>query len=293
MPHSMYHPGMPFLLLGAALISFAGVFVKLVETGPTATAFYRMLFGGLVLLAIVVLRGERLRPSGRPLAFMLLAGTCFALDLFFFHRSIHYVGPGLATLIANLQVFILALVGVVAFDERLRWQTAVAIPLAVAGLATIVGFDWLSLEPRYRTGITYGIVTAFFYAAYILSVRGSRGPGTRASLVGNMAIISLSCAALLALAVAVEGATFAVPSARDWLLLAGYGVACQALAWVLISRSITSVPASMVGLVLLLQPALAFLWDVLFFARAFSIGEVAGALLVLVAIYLGAVKSRV
>src|SRR5690606_6632363 len=110
-----------------------------------------------------------------------------------------------------------------------RWQTAVAIPLAIAGLATIVGFDWLSLEPRYRTGITYGIVTAFCYAAYILSVRGSRGPGPRTSLVGNMAIISLSCAALLAVVVWIEGATFAVASARDWSLLLAYGFACQAL----------------------------------------------------------------
>jgi hypothetical protein len=71
----------------------------------------------------------------------------FALDLFFFHRSILFVGPGLATLLANFQVFILALAGVVLLGERLNWQTAVSIPLAVLGLATIVGFDWLSLRP--------------------------------------------------------------------------------------------------------------------------------------------------
>ena len=150
---------MPYLLLGAALISFAGVFVKLVDAGPTAAAFYRMLFGGLVLLAFVLVRGERLRPAGRPLAFMLLAAALFALDLFFYHRSIHFVGPGLATLVANMQVLALAFVGVAVFGERLRWQTALSIPIAVLGLATIVGFEWLSLAR-----------TASMYAAYAHAV---------------------------------------------------------------------------------------------------------------------------
>lgn len=269
------------------MISFAGVFVKLVEVGPTASAFYRMLFGGLVLLALALARGDRLRPSPRALGFMLLAAAMFALDLFFYHRSIVYVGPGLATLLANFQVFILALAGVLLLGERLRWQTAVSIPLAVIGLATIVGFDWLSLEPRYRTGITYGLVTALCYAGYILSLRGSRGEGAMPSLVANMAVISLACAGLLAVAVVVEGASFAILSAQDGVLLVGYGVTCQALGWILISRNITRVPASVVGLALLLQPTLAFVWDVLFFARRFTLAEAVGAAIVLAAIYLG------
>jgi drug/metabolite transporter (DMT)-like permease len=45
--------------------------------------------------------------------------------------------------------------------------------------------------------------------------------------------------------------------------------------------------ASRVGLILLLQPALAFLWDVLIFARDFGPREAAGAALALAAIGLG------
>lgn len=278
---------MPYMLVGAAMISFAGVFVKLVEVGPTASAFYRMLFGGLVLVLLLLARGERVRPGRRALGFMALAGFMFALDLFFYHRSILYIGPGLATLVANFQVFILALVGVLVLGERMRWQTAVSILLAVLGLATIVGFDWLSLEPRYRTGIALGLVTACCYAGYILAVRGSRGRGAVPSVVGNMAVISLCCAFLLAVAVVVEGASFGIPTWHDGALLLGYGVVCQALGWILISRGINAVPAYVVGLVLLLQPTLAFLWDVLFFARQFTLAEAVGAAIVLAAIYLG------
>ena len=283
---------MPALLLGATLISFAGVFVKLVDAGPTAAAFYRMLFGGLVLAAYVLARGERVRPRGKPLAFMALAAALFAADLFFFHRSIHYVGVGLATLLAALQVFVLAVVGIFAFGEPLRLRTAASIVLAVAGLVVLVGIDWLTLAPQYRLGVVFGVVTAACYASYLLALRGSRGHGASTSLAGNMAVISLGCAALLAAVVVLEGGSFALASSRDLGLLFLYGATGQALAWVLISRSIATVPASLVGLALLLQPALSFVWDIVFFARAFTPAEAGGAAMVLTAIWLGAVKSR-
>ena len=42
------------------------------------------------------------------------------------------------------------------------------------------------------------------------------------------------------------------------------------------------------GLALLLQPSLSFVWDVLFFARPVSTTEVVGAVIALLAIYVGA-----
>jgi hypothetical protein len=50
------------IALGTVMISFAAVFVKLVSVPPTAIAFYRMLFGGLILTGIMVCR----RPLKTP-----------------------------------------------------------------------------------------------------------------------------------------------------------------------------------------------------------------------------------
>ena len=44
------------VLAGAAVISFAPVFVRLVDVPPTTSAFYRTLFGGLMLVIIVRIR---------------------------------------------------------------------------------------------------------------------------------------------------------------------------------------------------------------------------------------------
>ena len=280
------------VLAGAAMISFAPVFVRLVDVPPTTSAFYRTLFGGLMLLVLVRRRGEPLW-SGRVAFFALIgAGLFFALDLWAWHRSIWFVGPGLATLLANFQVFVLALAGVFLFRERMRLELVVAIPMAFAGLALIVGLDWDGLGSTYRWGIFYGLLTAVAYAAYILTLRRARVSAEGGSTVSDLAVASLFSAAALLPAIGLEGVSLAVPTMTDGALLVAYALVAQVLGWLLISSSLREVPASMVGLLLLLQPTLAFVWDVIFFDRDFGATEATGAALALFAIYLGSRKDN-
>ena len=92
------------LIAGAVMISFSAVFVKLVSVSPTASAFYRMLFGGVILLAIVLWRRERPRLTPTAAGVLCLASLFFALDLFMWHRSVLYVGPGISTQIGRAHV---------------------------------------------------------------------------------------------------------------------------------------------------------------------------------------------
>ena len=52
------------------------------------------------------------------------------------------------------------------------------------------------------------------------------------------------------------------------------------------------IPATITGLILLLQPTLAMIWDVLLFDRPTGLLEVFGILLILTAIYIGSCRSR-
>ncbi len=59
----------------------------------------------------------------------------------------------------------------------------------------------------------------------------------------------------------------------------------------LITRGLPHVQAGTAGLLILLQPTLAFVWDIVFFARPTTLVDVAGAVLALGAIYLGTVRG--
>ena len=254
------------------------------------SAFYRLAFGGGVLLMVAFFRRDQIWLGTQSLWMPLLCALFFGLDLFFWHRSILFVGPGLATILGNMQVFFVALFAVLFLKERLGWRLLIAIPIAVGGLFLIVRTGWGLQNGDFKRGVLFGLITALAYAAYILVLRKSQSKETthRYSLIANMAWISLLAAALMGISVLVEPhATFVIPDLQSWGALLGMAIMGQVLGWVLISKGLPDVDASLGGLALLLQPALAFMWDILFFDRPTTALEYAGAVIVLGAIYLG------
>ena len=275
------------LFLGAALISLSPVWVNLVSVSPTTSGVYRALIGGLALAAYLLITRQRLRLSRTVWAMLLAASVFFALDLWFWHRSIIYIGPGVATLLANFQVFFMMLAGIVLYRQAPRPVQVIAVPLALLGLGLIVGFDWNDLSQDYRVGIVFGLLTAVAYASYMLTMRAVRANAVDALPLREVAIMSLTVAAILAVSAQIEGVSLAVPTLQDagWLL--GYGLLSHCLGMVLIASSLPHVSTTEAGIALLLQPTLSFIWDVLFFARPVTSTELAGALIALAAIYLG------
>ncbi|MCA1987981.1 MAG: DMT family transporter [Desulfarculus sp.] len=280
--------GLLLVAAGAAMLSFSAVFVKLAHVGPTVAGFYRTLFGGLTLALILLFSGRGLRLGVGKWGLVLVSALFFLLDLTFWHRSIHYVGPGLATILSNLQVFFLAGIGAVFFRERLGWRMAMAVPLAMAGLYLLVGFNRANWPENYAWGLFLGFLTALAYASYILTLRHLQAGLEQSRVQANVVIISLLTALGMGPEAWLLGESFAIPDAQSWLALIGYGVCGQVLGWVLISRGLPRTPAARAGLILLMQPTLSFIWDMLFFARPTTPLELVGALGALAAIYLGA-----
>jgi drug/metabolite transporter (DMT)-like permease len=280
------------LLAGATMISFSPVFVALADVGPTMAGFYRNLFGGIFLLILVLVRGHRLWAGVRPFLMAALCGVLFAADLTFWHRSIHYVGPGLATIIGNFQVFFLAAFGIVVFKEKPDWRYVISVPLAILGLFLIVGLDWSQLEGNYKIGVLFGLATALTYAAFLLVLQNAQTRIRRLSATANLCVISLVSAVVMGVEGSVQGESFLIPNTHSWMSLLAYGVICQGLGWITISKALVNVEASRAGLILLLQPTLAFIWDVLFFARPTGIIDAVGALIALVAIYFGGSREK-
>ncbi len=275
------------MIFGAGLISFSGVFVKLADVSPTISGFYRVLIGGLLLLALAAVRGQRLWAGSPAFRLAFFCGVFFALDLYVWHRSIHFVGPGLATILANFQVFFLGAVGIVFFKEALTLRLLAAAPLAVAGLFLIFGIDWQTLGGTYKTGIFLGLGAAAFYSAYTLSLRELQARARALSPMATLAQVSVVTALCLAAAGWAEGRSFAIENGKTLLSLLSLGLFSQVLGWVVIATALPRLRASLAGLLLLLQPLLAFVWDVLFFDRPADPVNVAGVAVTLGAIYLG------
>lgn len=275
------------LFVGATMISFSPVWVKLVSVSPTTSGFYRVFIGGVALVLFLGLTRQRLQLTRRVWMILTGAAVFFALDLWFWHRSINYIGPGLATLLANFQVFFMMAAGVTLLGQRPRPIQLIAVPLALAGLGMIVGFDWRSLPADYRLGVIFGLLTAGAYAGYMLSMRAARTGSVHRLPTREVAIVSLGSALILGISALTEGVSLAVPTATDGMWLLAYGLVSHCLGLLFIASSLPRVSTTEAGLALLLQPTLSFVWDVVIFARPMTATELVGAAIALLAIYLG------
>jgi drug/metabolite transporter (DMT)-like permease len=279
------------MIAGAMLLSFSAVFVKWAHVGPTPAGFYRMFFGALFLLGAVLIKKERLFHGPHHLKIVFICGLLFALDITLWHRSIHFVGPGLATLMANFQVFFLALFGMIILKERCSWKFFVAIPTAVFGLYLIVAPNWNAMGDEYRAGVLLALLAAVSYAGYILVLRNFQSKFI-VSAFSTIGLVALITAAVLAVEAMMIKESLRIPDLQSWGALLGYGLFSQVLAWVLISNGLPKIEASRAGLILLLQPTFSFVWDILFFNRPTTCLEVVGALMALVAIYMGVTAKK-
>ncbi len=280
------------MIVGAAFISQTSVLVKFAHVPPTISAFWRMLLGGAMLAAALVASGQWRAIRMRDVWWMVVPAIAFATDLFAWHRSILIVGPGVATLLGNLQVFLMAVAGVALHRERLNWRFGIGLLSAFVGLWMLIGRDWTHAGGDYRIGVALGAFTAICYTIYMLSFRHAQRERSTLASSQLLAISSLLCAVVLAAMAVASGDSFAVPDKQSWLALIGLGLVGQCLGWVFISRAMPQLPTSLVGLLLLLQPILAFLADVALFHRPTAALEWAGLVLSLCGIFVGSLRGK-
>ena len=275
------------LIVGAVMISFSGVWVRVAHVTPNVSAFYRVFFGSIILLGAAIYRREFKWLGTRQLILSMLCGFLLALDLWLYHYAIEYIGPGLGTILPNFQVFILAGIGILFLREPLRLVFILSLPLAFVGLFMIVGVNWDQLGQTYRIGIYFGLAAAMVYAAFLLILRKLQSDQAGVSFFYVLMMVSFCTVFFLAAEMVCSQSSFKIPDLQSFFALIALGLFSQSIGWILITNALPKVRASLSGLILLLQPSGAFVWDVLFFQRPTTLVNWLGVLLALTAIYLG------
>jgi drug/metabolite transporter (DMT)-like permease len=277
------NPALGALLFGAACIALSPIFVRLSEAGPTATAFWRVALAVPVLWLFFLVK-TRNQP-GQPIHWWLLAaaGVAFAGDLAFWHTSIKFTSVANSTLLANLASIFVTLAVWIFMRQRPTGIFLAGLAAALAGVAMLVKTS-LQFSPTALLGDALGVVTAMFYAWYILVVKGLRDRGE--TTLRLMAVTStLTAAILLPLALA-SGDQMLPQSAYGWGVLLGLALISHAAGQGLIAYALAHLPATFSSVGLLLQPVIAagFAWILL--AEPLVPLQIAGGVVVLIGIYL-------
>jgi drug/metabolite transporter (DMT)-like permease len=277
-------PALPALLLGATCIALSPIFVRLSEAGPTATAFWRTALALPVLWSLCFLAKE---PPGKALAgratLLVAAGLAFAGDLAFWHAAIGLTSVANSTLLANLASIFVTLAAWVLFGQRPSALFLAGLAAAVGGVLLLVQSS-LQFSARGLLGDAFGVVTALFYAGYLLAVKALRDRACGTLLI--MAVTStVTTAALFPVALA-SGEPIVPLTPRGWLDLFGLALVSHAAGQGLIAYALAHLPATFSSVSLLLQPVMAALFAWLLLAEPLTPLQMAGGAVVLAGIYL-------
>jgi len=278
---------LPALFLGAIAIAFAPIFVRLSETGPVTSAFYRILLALPFLMVWMASEGKgegkHERPSGwSDYAKLSTAGLFFAGDLAVWHWSIMKTSVANATLLANFAPIFVTLAGFVFFKERFSRTFLIGMALAILGACVLMG-DSIAFRPERIFGDFLGVVTAVFYAGYILSVGKLRGRFSTATIMAWSGAVT---AAVLLPVALLTGESLAVTSLYGWVILLGLALISHTGGQSLIAYALAHLPAAFSSVGLLLQPATAAVLAWVLFDEAMGWMQAVGGLIILAGIFL-------
>ena len=211
-------------------IGFAPIFVRQSEVGPVSTAVWRVVLAVPILWTIAALapadRSESTSvPAGRSSGWwmMLVAGLFFAGDLAVWHWSIHFTSVANSTLLANVAPVFVVLYGRIAYGHRVTRRFLLAMLVAMGGMSLLLWRD-LSLDSRVLFGDALALVTAVFYAGYLLSIKELRGRFPTALIMARTAVFT--ALALLPVA-AVSHETFWPRTGFGWAMVGGLALVSQ------------------------------------------------------------------
>src|SRR5690349_11904592 len=168
-------PALPALFAGATFIALSPIFVRLADVGPTASAFWRVALAAPLLSVLAVLAPGRKLERSDWLA-LLAAGVAFAGDLGFWHWSIRFTSVANSTLLANLASLFVTLALWLFWRQRPSRTFLLGLAAALVGVTLLVHSS-LRFSPSALLGDALGVVTAVFYAWYLLAVKGARDRG--------------------------------------------------------------------------------------------------------------------
>jgi drug/metabolite transporter (DMT)-like permease len=270
------------LAAGIFCIGASAIFVKIAGVPGSVSAFYRVLFAGMVLLPLRLARRRLPPPGWQDVGLIALGGLFFSFDLALWNASLLLTSAAAATLLANNSPLWVGLGAMLLFREKLPPKYWLGLAIALGGMALIVGGNAFR-ELRFNAGDLMAVAASLLYAAYMLVTQKARA---RTDTLSLNALTMLVCVSILLPVNLLFGQALGGFTSRTWLALLGLGLVPQFVGWLAINYAMGHLPAARVSVTLLGQAVVTAILGILFLGENLSGADIAGGMMVLAGISL-------
>lgn len=268
------------LLIGNICLAFGPWLVRLADVSPLASGFWRLALGAPLLFVLTrVVRQPIPRIPPRLLVILAIGGVAFAADLGSWHMGILHTKLANATLFGNIAAFLLPAWGFVATRRLPGRLQAVALLLAGAGTALLLGRSY-ELSARYLQGDLLCITAGVLYTVYFLSM--TRARDTLEAMPALFVSTVAGAGPLLLFAVAAGGPVLP----QNWWPVLLLAIGSQVIGQGLLVYAMGHLSPLVVGIGLLIQPLVAAAIGSLRYGEPLGPADIAGGLAICVALVL-------
>lgn len=275
----------PALVLASLILPLGPVLVRLSDVGPVAAAFWRLAIALPFLLLLARPGLTRTPPTAREWTALLLAGLVFAADLAAWHIGIHYTKVANATVFGNMSGLFLPAWALLVLRQKPTAMQSAALTLAGVGALIMMGGSY-ELSIGNLHGDLLCLLAGVFYTAYLLIVQDARGRLDSWSVLAVSSVASTLPLLLCALWLGER----VMPG--NWTPLVILALSSQLIGQGLLTYAIGWFSPLVLGVSLLLQPAVAAVLGWLLFDEWLGPTDMLGTVAVGTALVLVRLPSR-
>ena len=273
-------------ILAMLIFGTNGYLVAHLSLQGSQIVLVRTLVGGLLLTAIVLLRGgfdrEAVRAEWRDLLF---GGVALGLNWVALFTAYRLLNVSLATLIYYAGPMLVLLFSPLLFRESLTPQKIAAVAIVAAGLFCITGS--ITSAGMSLTGLLAAVLSALFYASLIIFNK-------RIVKTGGMqtAALELDVAFVVVLIYVLLTAGIPRPLKADISYLLVLGLVNTGIAYMLYFTGLQKLPGQSVALISYVDPVSALVFSALLLHETMTPLQMLGAVLIIGGALLGELRRR-
>jgi len=240
-----------------------------------------MFFGTLGIIPIWLYYRKPIT-SKKGVIYAAICGVLFATDIALWNTSILLSKASVSTLLANLAPVWVGLGALLFMKEKPSRVFWLGTTISIIGVAIIVGINDLA-ELSLTTGNLLAITASIFYGAYLLTVRKGRAgldtfSFTTISMVSSTLTLAIICL--------ISNTQLTNYQTHSWAYLILLGLIPQVVGWLSINQALGHIKPTIASVSLLSQSVFTALFAFPILHESLTLGEISGAALVLIGIYL-------
>ena len=268
------------LLAGNIAIAFGPLLVRFADSGPIATGFWRLALATPFLFFVGYRFGFRFSALGKSTIWLAtIAGLFFGVDIILWHIGIFQTKMANATLFANCASLILVVYGIfVARKMPSKWESA-AVLFAFVGAALLMGQS-LDLSPLHFQGDILSLGAGLTYTVYLVLMMRVRQNTESWGALGMASAV----AAVILLTASIVAGEQVIPTVWWPVMLLAF--TSQFFGQGCLTYALPHFSPLVIGLALLLQPALSAAAGWLAFGETLTAMDFIGSALVMIALVL-------